>query len=86
MANNPHIIAHQNNTRVGLSSLLMVWLLSLGFYFHQYMFRIIPSIALPAMDDNGIAHLTAVQFNIVLFIPRSQQEATHVYLLKTHKD
>lgn len=68
MANNPHIIAHQNNTRVGLSSLLMVWLLSLGFYFHQYMFRIIPSIALPAMDNNGISHLTSVQFNIVLFI------------------
>ncbi|MCL1123242.1 MFS transporter [Shewanella surugensis] len=68
MVNNTDVIAYKNVPRFRISSLMLVWLLSLGFYFHQYMFRIIPSIAVPAMNDSGSAHLSSVQFNVVLFI------------------
>ncbi|WP_299491636.1 MFS transporter [uncultured Shewanella sp.] len=68
MTNSPTSLSHRPSTLLGLSSLFLVWLLSLCFYFHQYMFRIIPSIALPVMDEKGIAHLSSVQYNIALFI------------------
>ncbi|WP_298774097.1 MFS transporter [uncultured Shewanella sp.] len=68
MAYSPTSVTQGRPALLGLSSLLFTWLLSLCFYFHQYMFRIIPSIALPAMNDKEIVHLSSVEYNIVLFI------------------
>lgn len=68
MTNSSSSITHEHPRLLGLSSLFSIWLLSLYFYFHQYMFRIIPSIAIPAMNGTGVAYLTSVEYNIVLFI------------------
>ncbi|MCL1124139.1 MFS transporter [Shewanella surugensis] len=48
------------------SALFLIWLCSLGFYFHQYMFRLIPSLFVPHIHDGNM--LNPIQLNMVLFV------------------